>query len=36
MKYKVRIKKKTAKGLKKLPNEVKQLLFLLITDLQTK
>jgi mRNA-degrading endonuclease RelE of RelBE toxin-antitoxin system len=36
MKYKVRIKKKIAKGLKKLPNEVKQLLFLLITDLQTK
>jgi len=36
MKYEVLIKKKTAKGLKKLPNKVKQLLFLLITDLQTK
>ena len=36
MKYTVEIKKKVAKDLKKLPKEVKQLLFLLITDLQTK
>ncbi len=35
MKYKVEIKKKVAKGLEKLPKEAKQLLFLLITDLQT-
>ncbi|MBU2512148.1 hypothetical protein KJ966_12480 [bacterium] len=36
MKYKVEISKKAVKGLRKLPKEVKQLLFLLITDLQIK
>lgn len=36
MKYKIQLKKKVARGLNKLPPEVKQLLFLLITDLQSK
>ncbi len=34
MKYAVRIKKKVARGLRKLPDDVQKLLFLLITDLQ--
>ena len=34
MKYKVRIKKRTARGLRKLPKDVQKLLFLLIADLQ--
>lgn len=34
MKFKVNIKKKAEKGLDKLPKQVKQLLFLLIADLQ--
>ena len=34
MKYKVQIKKKVARGLKKLPSDVQKLLFLLIVDLQ--
>ena len=34
MKYEVLIKKKVARGLKKLPANVQKLLFLLIADLQ--
>jgi mRNA-degrading endonuclease RelE of RelBE toxin-antitoxin system len=34
MKYEVRIKKKVARSLKKLPPVVQKLLFLLISDLQ--
>ena len=34
MDYKVRIKKKVARGLKKLPADVQKLFFLLIADLQ--
>jgi mRNA-degrading endonuclease RelE of RelBE toxin-antitoxin system len=34
MKYQVSIKKRVAKGLKKLPKNVQRLLFLLIADLQ--
>ena len=34
MRYEVRIKKKVARGLKKLPADVQKLLFLLIADLQ--
>ena len=34
MRYEVRVKKKVARGLKKLPDDVQKLLFLLITDLQ--
>ena len=34
MKYEVRIRKKVARGLKKLPANVQKLLFLLIADLQ--
>ena len=34
MKYEVRVKKKVASGLKKLPTDVQKLLFLLIVDLQ--
>ena len=34
MRYEVRVKKKVARGLKKLPTDVQKLLFLLITDLQ--
>jgi len=35
MRYKVRIKKKVARGLKKLPKHVLKLLFLLIEDLKS-
>ena len=35
MQYKVKIKKKVARGLKKLPQNVKKLLFLLIEDLKS-
>jgi mRNA-degrading endonuclease RelE of RelBE toxin-antitoxin system len=35
MAYQVRIKKKIAHGLDKLPVNVRQLLFLLVSDLQT-
>lgn len=35
MKYEVRIKKKVARGLDKLPADVQKLLFLLMADLQT-
>ena len=35
MKYSVRIKKKVARGLKKLPQNVQKLLFLLIEDLKS-
>ena len=35
MKHKVKIKKKVARGLKKLPPNVKKLLFLLIEDLKS-
>jgi mRNA-degrading endonuclease RelE of RelBE toxin-antitoxin system len=31
----VKVKKKVARGLEKLPENVRQLLFLLVTDLQT-
>jgi len=34
MRYQVTIQRKTAKGLKKLPVDVKKLLFLLIEDLK--
>lgn len=34
MAYKVRIRKKVARGLNKLPRNVQQLLFLLVADLQ--
>lgn len=34
MKYDVRVKKKIARGLTKLPRDVQQLFFLLVTDLQ--
>jgi mRNA-degrading endonuclease RelE of RelBE toxin-antitoxin system len=34
MQYKVRIKKKAARGLKKLPANVHKLLFLLVEDLK--
>ena len=34
MAYKVRIRKKVARGLNKLPRSVQQLLFLLVADLQ--
>ena len=34
MKYEVRIRKKIARGLRTLPKDVQQLLFLLISDLQ--
>ena len=34
MKYEVRIKKKVARGLTKLPSDVQKLFFLLVTDLQ--
>jgi mRNA-degrading endonuclease RelE of RelBE toxin-antitoxin system len=34
MAYQVRIKKKVARGLTKLPENVKQLLYLLVADLQ--
>ena len=34
MKYEVRIKKKVARGLDKLPADVQKLLFLLMADLQ--
>ncbi|MCP4294240.1 MAG: hypothetical protein GY786_01385 [Proteobacteria bacterium] len=34
MKYKITIKKKVEKSLSKLPQKVKQLLFLLVADLQ--
>ena len=35
MKYEIRIKKKVDRGLRKLPENVQKLLFLLIVDLQT-
>ena len=35
MKHAVRIKKKVARGLEKLPADVQKLLFLLMADLQT-
>jgi mRNA-degrading endonuclease RelE of RelBE toxin-antitoxin system len=35
MKHEVRIKKKVARGLEKLPADVQKLLFLLMADLQT-
>jgi len=35
MGYKVKVKKKVARGLTKLPKNVKKLLFLLIEDLKT-
>lgn len=34
MKYDIKIKKKVAKGLSKLPSDVKKLLYLLIEDLK--
>ena len=34
MKYEVKVKKKVARGLKKLPADVQKLFFLLIADLQ--
>jgi mRNA-degrading endonuclease RelE of RelBE toxin-antitoxin system len=34
VKYEVRVKKKIARGLAKLPRDVQQLFFLLVTDLQ--
>jgi len=34
MAYEVRIRKKAARGLNRLPKSVQQLLFLLVTDLQ--
>lgn len=34
VKYDVRVKKKIARGLTKLPRDVQQLFFLLVTDLQ--
>jgi len=35
MEYKIRIKKKVARGLKNLPQDVQKLLFLLIKDLKS-
>jgi len=35
MKYNVKIKKKMARGLKKLPKDVQKFLFLLIEDLKS-
>ena len=35
MEYKIRIKKKVARGLKNLPQDVQKLLFLLIEDLKS-
>jgi len=35
MKYEVQIKKKVARGLKKLPADVQKLFFLLVADLQS-
>jgi len=34
MKYEVRVKKKVARGLKKLPADIQKLFFLLIADIQ--
>ena len=34
MRYEVRIKKKVARGLRRLPGDVQKLLFLLVADLQ--
>ena len=34
MKYRIRVKKKVARGLKKLPTDVQKLFYLLIADLQ--
>jgi hypothetical protein len=35
MAWQVRVKKKVARGLEKLPENVRQLLYLLVTDLQS-